>query len=134
MKNSMIQHRVDDLIKYFWKYGYLTISRKFGTYLPEPKMVGDYQVDAIGKQKKKYAIGIILTPEELNDPKIFSKLNFLATRNTKYSNNRVTLFLGIPSDLINKAKLIITELSEEARKNIKLVTITQERFQKFSAG
>ena len=133
MEDSFIQHRVDDLIKYFWKYGYLTISRKYGTYLPEPKRVGDYQVDAIGKQKKKYAIGIILLPDELDDPKIFAKLDFLATRNTKYSNRRVTLFLGVSSNLLNKAKLIISELSEEARKNIKLVGIPDEKFKNYSS-
>ena len=133
MEDSFIQHRVDDLIKYFWKYGYLTISRKYGTYLPEPKRVGDYQVDAIGKQKKKYAIGIILLPDELDDPKIFAKLDFLATRNTKYSNRRVTLFLGVSSNLLNKAKLIISELSEEARKNIKLVGIPNEKFKNYSS-
>ena len=132
MHNTNLQHRVDDLIKYFWKYGYLTISRKYGTYLPEPKQVGNYQIDAIGKQKKKYAIGIILLPDELDNPSIFAKLDFLATRNTKYSNRRVTLFLGIPDNLINKAKLIISELSDEARKNIKLVGIPDDKFKNYS--
>lgn len=123
MKASMKQSKVDDLINHFWKNGYLTLSRKFGKYLPEPSNVGQYEVDAIGKLKKKYVIGVILTEEELNDPKVYSKLEFLATRHTKYSNKRVTLFVGVPKVLFNKVKLCISNLSAIAQKNIKVVPI-----------
>jgi hypothetical protein len=127
MDNLSKQQKVDDLIDHFWKNGFLTLSRRFGTYLPEPKQIGTYQVDAIGKQKKKYAIGIILTEEDLDNPKIFSKLDFLATRNTKYSHKRITLFIGVAKNFINKANLIVSNLSEEAQKNIKLVGISEDR-------
>ena len=126
MKASMRQSTVDELINHFWKNGYLTLSRKFGKYLPEPSNVGKYEVDAIGKLKKKYAIGLILTEEELDDPKVYSKLEFLATRHTKYSNKRVTLFVGVPKPLFNKVKLCISNLSAVAKKNIKVVPIPSE--------
>ena len=55
----------EDLIKniellqdQFWKRGYMTISRRFGTYLPEPAKVGMFNVDIIAKYKDDYAIGI----------------------------------------------------------------------------
>ncbi len=127
MKESIRQRKVDDLVDHFWKNGYLTLSRKFGTYLPDPKNIGKYEVDAIGKLKKKYAIGVILSEEELNDPEIFSKLEYLATRHTKYTHKRVTLFVGVPKLLSNKIKLCISSLSEEAKKNIKIVPINSEK-------
>jgi hypothetical protein len=123
MKASIRQSNVDDLVNHFWKNGYLTLSRKFGTYLPEPANVGEYEVDAIGKLKKKFAIGVILSKEELDDPKVYSKLEFLATRHTKYSNKRVTLFVGVPKDLFNKVKLCVSNLTLDAQKSIKVVAI-----------
>lgn len=43
---------VDLLIEEFWKKGYLTLYRKYGTYLPEPSNIGGFEVDVIAKQKK----------------------------------------------------------------------------------
>ncbi len=126
MKESIRQRKVDDLVNHFWRNGYLTLSRKFGTYLPEPKSVGGYEVDAIGKLKKKYAIGVTLSEEDLDNPKIYSKLEFLATRHTKYSNRKVTLFVGVPKHLFNKVKMCVSNLSETAQKNIKVVAISSE--------
>jgi len=123
MKESIRQRKVDDLVSHFWKNGYLTLSRKFGTYLPNPGNVGKYEVDAIGKLKKKYAIGVTLNEEELNDPKIYTKLEYLATRHTKYSQKKVTLFVGVPKTLFNKVKLCINNLSADAKKNIRVVAI-----------
>ena len=127
MANTRYQARVDDLITHFWKNGYLTVSRKYGKYLPEPKPVGDYEIDAVGKLKKKFAFGIVLTEEELNNPKVYSKLNYLATRQTKYSNKQVTLFVGVPTNLLNKAKLIVSGLDDSIKKNIKLIGINENK-------
>lgn len=121
MVQTSNKDRVDALIDHFWQNGYLTISRKFGTYLPAPNPIGNYEVDAIAKLKKKVVMGITLTEKDLDDPKLPSRLNFLATRHTKYSNRRVTLFVGVPNKLLTKAKEIISTLSEEAQYQIKLV-------------
>ncbi len=126
MKESIRQRKVDDLVDHFWKNGYLTLSRKFGTYLPNPSNVGEYEVDAIAKLKKKYAIGVTLSEEDLNDPKVYSKLEYLATRHTKYSNKRVTLFVGVPKTLFNKVNICMLNLSSEAQKNIKVVAISND--------
>ena len=127
MKRPTHKDRVDALINHFWKKGYLTISRKFGTFLPSPNPIGNYEIDAIAKYKKKVVMGITLTENDLDDPKIFSKLNFLATRHTKYSNRKVTLFIGVPNKYLMKAKMIITNLGEEAQANIKLVGLNNSK-------
>lgn len=114
---------VDALIEHFWQNGYLTLSRKFGTYLPAPKKIGEYDVDAVARYKQKIAIGITLSENELNDPKILSKISFLASKNSAGTNKKVVLFVGVPAESLSKAKIIITGLDEELRKNIKIVPL-----------
>ncbi len=116
---------VDTLVKNFWKHGYLTVKRKFGTYLPEPEKVGDFDVDIIARQKKDYAIGITLIPEDLNSPRLLEKICFLATRHTKFSNRKVQLFLGVPSKHLRKVKLLTENIDDQIRKNIKIVSLTE---------
>jgi len=127
MADTRYQARVDDLITHFWKNGYLTVSRKYGKFLPEPKPIGEYEVDAVGKLKKKFALGIVLTEEELNNPKIYSKLNYLATRQTKFSNKQVTLFVGVPQSMLNKARVVISGLEESVKRNIKLIGVDENK-------
>lgn len=127
MADTRYQARVDDLITHFWKNGYLTVSRKYGKFLPEPKPIGEYEVDAVGKLKKKFALGIVLTEEELNNPKIYSKLNYLATRQTKYSNKQITLFVGVPQNMLNKARVVVSGLEESVKRNIKLIGVDESK-------
>ncbi len=122
---SSKSERVDNLIDHLWKYGYLTLSRKYGRYLPEPKPIGGYDVDAVAKYKKKIAIGLTLSAEELNDPNLVTKLNFLAAQHPKFSRNKVTLFLGVPTDSADKAKIIVSFLDQDLRNRIKIVTINK---------
>ncbi|MGE5681390.1 MAG: hypothetical protein ACM34K_10980 [Bacillota bacterium] len=121
---------VDKLINHFWQNGYLTVSRKFGTYLPAPQPVGSYNVDAVGRYKRKFALGIILNEEELKDSSAVGKLNFLATRQTKFSNTKVTLFIGVEPDNAVKARRLIGSLSQDAKKNIKLVFLAENSITK----
>ncbi len=114
---------VDTIIQSFWKNGYLTLSRKYGTYLPAPPQVGEYEIDAIGKQRNKFALGLVLSNKDLDDQSIYKKIEFLASRQSKFTNKRVTLFIGIPKGSENKAKLIIRNLNLDLQKNIKLVSI-----------
>ncbi|HSP88942.1 MAG TPA: hypothetical protein VLN45_12475 [Ignavibacteriaceae bacterium] len=116
---------IDTLVKNFWKLGYLTVKRKFGTYLPEPGKIGEFDIDVVAKQEKNYAIGITLHSEELNNPKLLEKITFLATRHTKFSNRQVQLFLGIPSKHYKKIKQLVELLDDEVKKNIKLISITE---------
>lgn len=121
------ENKVDSIVQSFWKYGYMTLSRKYGKYLPEPSKIGDYDVDAIGKQKKNYVIGITLTQEDLNNIYIYEKLEFLASRQNRYSKHKVKLFVAVPTNLLNQAKMVVSELKEEVRKNIKLIPINDQK-------
>jgi hypothetical protein len=124
--NENTRKNVDLLIEQFWKRGYLTLSRKYGTYLPEPGKVGAFDVDIIARHKKDIAIGITLSSNDFFDSDLASKLTYLATRHTRFTNRRVKLFIGVPTDFFKKAKAITGELDPGVQSNIKLVQIVDE--------
>jgi hypothetical protein len=119
---------VDLLVEQFWRKGYLTLSRKFGTYLPEPTSVGGFEVDVVARQKNKYAIGLTITDDDLNNPALLSnKIQHLATRHTRNGNFPVVLFIGVKEGNFKEVKLLIDRLDEDIRRNIKLFQITERR-------
>jgi hypothetical protein len=115
------QDRVDSLISHFWKNGYLTVSRKYGQYLPVPKPVGRYEIDALGRFKKVYVMGIALTENEISDPKLKNKLDYLSSRNTKYSNRRIKLYVGVPKNSAQKVYDIVSLLPKDNQESIKII-------------
>ncbi|MBU1095564.1 MAG: hypothetical protein CVV23_06540 [Ignavibacteriae bacterium HGW-Ignavibacteriae-2] len=117
------QDRIDSLISHFWRNGYLTVSRKFGTYLPPPRPIGNYEIDAVGKYKKAYVFGLVLTENDFNNPRIKNKIEYLASQNTKYSNRRVKLYIGVPKPFFENLNNILSELPKENRDNIKIIII-----------
>jgi hypothetical protein len=127
---SLNKKMVDAIIDQFWKLGYLTISRKFGTYLPEPPKVGGFEVDAIARQNNNYAIGLALSEDDFADPKLLQKLTFLASRQTKYTNKKVLLFIGTPQNKLKMAKELIEYLPYEAKTSIKIFPILNSSFNK----
>lgn len=114
---------VDAVIDQFWKLGYLTVSRKYGTYLSEPPKIGEYEIDAIARQNNNYAIGLALSDADFADPKLLQKLTFLASRQTKYTNKKVLLFVGVPQQKIKMAKELVAYIPYEAKQNIKIFPI-----------
>lgn len=120
---------VDLLVEQFWKQGYLTLSRRFGTYLPEPSKVGKFDVDIVARHKKSYAIGITLNDEDFRNPRLIEKLNYLASRHTKFSQKRVLLFVGVPEQRYKTAKDLIDMIEPEAKRNIKLFPIVDRTVQ-----
>lgn len=122
------QQKVDQLIKTFWKNGYLTLSRKYGTYLPEPSPIGNYEVDVVGKKVKKYAIGITLNENDLSDPNLMKKIEFLASRQTRNTNHRVILFIGVEQSLVKQTRDILKLIPEEIRKFIKVVPHSYRKY------
>ena len=125
--NENERKNVDQLVQQFWKRGYFTVSRKFGTYLPEPSKVGNFDVDIIARYKTDYAIGITLAEQDLQKINLSEKLTYLATRHTKYSNKKVKLFVGVPVICFKQAKILIEQLDADVQKNIKLFQIVDER-------
>ncbi len=117
---------IDLLIEHFWKKGYTTVSRKYGTYLSEPSQIGGFDVDVIARYKKNYAIGITLSEQDLYEPKTLKKLIYLATRKTRYTNKNVELFVGISVQYIKNARSMIEILDAEIRKNIILIPIIEK--------
>jgi len=124
-RKDIKRERVDSLIDHLWSRGYLTLSRKYGKYLPTPAPVGNYEIDAVGKYKKKIAVGLILSEEDLNNPNLVNKLTFIAKN--KNLGERVTLFIGVPSNLILKAEMIIATLDDETKDLIKIVSLPETK-------
>ena len=122
------QERIDELIMQLRGEGYLTLSRRFSNYLPEPQPVGDYKIDALGKYKKNYAIGINLTIEDLENPALPEKITFLANRQIKSADNKVQLFVGVPSRYLLKIKNIISMLNPITAKKIRIVPIAESDY------
>lgn len=115
---------VDALIEQFWKRGYMTLSRKYGTYLPEPDKVGIYDVDVIARYNDSFAIGIVLTDEDFFDlKKTQNKIVYLSTRQTKFNGKKVALFVGVSLKNYKTAKSLLETLPNEVRKNIRLIQI-----------
>ena len=117
------REKVDSLIDYFWQHGYLTLSRKFGKYLPAPPLIGKYEIDAVAKYKRKIALGLVVSDEELNDPSFISKLDFIINFNSRFQEKRITLFIGVQYNSLVKASLLISSLGEECQRQIKIVTL-----------
>lgn len=118
---------VDLLIEEFWKKGYLTLFRKFGTYLPEPSNIGGFEVDVIAKQKDNFAIGITLIDQDFKNPSTLkNKLTYLAQRQTRGTNKKVQLFVGVSILNHKYAKSLIDELDPETKRNVKLFQISEK--------
>ncbi|MFO7527150.1 MAG: hypothetical protein R6W68_16980 [Ignavibacteriaceae bacterium] len=117
---------IDLLVEQFWKRGYLTLSRKFGTYLPEPSSIGGFEVDIIARLKNNYAIGITINSEDINNTSLLNRLRYLATRQTRNSNKKVMLFVGVSKSDFSRAKSMLNILEEDIRKNIRLFIIEEK--------
>lgn len=127
--NNAPREEINNLIKHFWQNGYLTVSRRFGTYLPEPERIGNYEIDALGRYDNKYVIGLVVTADDLNNPELPMKLDFLATRNTKYTHKKVMLYVGTEKSNILKLKMVLASLDESIRKNIRIVITDPEPYE-----
>ncbi len=125
MLDLMKRKTIDLLIEQFWKQGYMTVSRRFGTYLPEPSKVGDFVVDIIAKQKKNYAIGITITGDDFKEPGLTEKIIYLATRQTKFTGKSVLLYIGVHSRYYKNAKVLLERIDPQIQKNIRLIQITE---------
>lgn len=124
--NEDPRKNIDLLLEKFWRRGYMTVSRRYGTYLPEPDKVGMFDVDIIARYKDDYAIGITLTQTDFIDNNLISKLKYLATRRTKFTKRKVKLFVGVSNICFKHAKLLLDQLEPEIQKNIKLFQIADK--------
>lgn len=119
---------IDLLVNEFWRLGFFTVSRRLGTYLPEPEDVGKFKVDVIGRQKEKYAIGINLNKEDIFNPNLIEKVNYLASRKTRSSDKPIMLLIGVPDIYFKRVKELLLNVEERVRRNIKLTRIVEQDF------
>jgi len=124
--NNSERKSIDLLVSEFWRLGFFTLSRRLGTYLPEPENIGRFKVDVIGRQKEKYAIGITLSKEEIFSSDLIEKVNYLASRKTRSSEKPIMLLIGVPDIYFKQVKEILLNVDEKFRKNIKLTRIVEE--------
>ncbi len=124
--NTMKRKNIDYLIEQFWKNGYLTVSRKFGTYLPEPEKIGGFEVDIIARQGKDYALGITISEDDFKDPELLDRITHLATRRTKFTQKKVVLYVGVPEAHLLLAKGLIYSLPNEIKSNIMLFSLIEQ--------
>lgn len=113
----------DLLIEHFWRRGYLTLSRRFGTYLPEPERIHGIDVDVVARMKDNYAIGLTVTQDEMQDEKLLEKIQILASRHTRSGNKKVNLFIGVVKDHYKTLKALVESLEDEVKKNVKIFPI-----------
>jgi uncharacterized protein YnzC (UPF0291/DUF896 family) len=134
MKQEMIMNiserkAIDILVSEFWRLGFFTVSRRFGTYLPEPENIGRFKVDAIGRLKEKYAIGITLYKEDIFSSDLIEKINYLASRKTKFSDKPIMLLIGVPDVYFKQVKELLSNVDDKFRKSIKLIKIIDEKIE-----
>lgn len=119
---------IDLLVNEFWRLGFFTISRRLGTYLPEPEDVGKFKVDVIGRQKEKYAIGIYLSKEDIFNSGLIEKINYLASRKTRSSDKPIMLLIGVTDIYFKQVKELLLNVDETFKRNIKLTRIVEQDF------
>ena len=120
------RRNIDLLVNRFWKHGFFTVYRKYGTYLPEPTKVGKFDIDVVARLKNKYAIGITINKNDLINNNLQEKILFLATRHTRKTGEPVQLFVGVPTLFYKQVKVVFNTLPAEVQKNIKLIQIPME--------
>ncbi|MCW8804677.1 MAG: hypothetical protein OQK57_09780 [Ignavibacteriaceae bacterium] len=119
---------IDLLVNEFWRLGFFTVSRRLGTYLPEPEDIGKFKVDVIGRQKDKYAIGINLNKEDIFNSDLIEKINYLASRKTRSSEKPIMLLIGVPDIYFKQVKELLLNVDETVKRNIKLTRIVEQDF------
>ena len=119
---------IDLLVNEFWRLGFFTVSRRLGTYLPEPEDIGQFKVDVIGRQKDKYAIGINLNKEDIFNSDLIEKINYLASRKTSSSKKPIMLLIGVPDIYFKQVKELLLNVDETVKRNIKLTRIVEQDF------
>ena len=124
--NITEKRSVDLLVSEFWRLGFFTLSRRLGIFLPEPENIGKFSVDVIGRQKEKYALGITLTNEDIFNPNLIEKINYLASRKTKSSDRSIVLIIGVPDLYLKQVREILRSVDNKLKKNIKLTRILEE--------
>lgn len=112
--------RIDELVWYLMTKGFSITQRKFGKYLSEPPQVAGYEVDLVAKRSREYALGVIVTNDEVFSEAFLRKVETLSSRKTKYTGRTVPLYLSIPAERLNELRRVLLRIPEENRRNVRL--------------
>ena len=123
---------VDLLVSEFRKRGFTIQSRKYGKYLPEPPVIGDYKIDVLAKREKDFAIGIAISEFEVNDSVILNKLSYLASRVTRSTKRNVQLLIGAPPNCYRRIKELLDSVSLLSKEHVSLHLLTDADADLFS--
>ncbi|HRI45971.1 MAG TPA: hypothetical protein PK559_02600 [Ignavibacteriaceae bacterium] len=126
MKSLKKQRAIDLLINHFWQNGYITVKRRFGTYLSEPPKIGDYEIDVLAKQRKNFAIGITILSEDVKNPGLLNKIAFLAARESRFTKKRIPLFVGVSLDHVSLIKGLVNSLDDSLKTMIKIIPLFEQ--------
>lgn len=126
MQNIKRQRAIDLLINHFWQNGFITVKRKYGTYLSEPPRIGDYEVDVLAKQKKNYAIGITIIGDEIKDSGLLNRIAYLAARESRFTKKRIPLFIGVSIENLSLLKDLVNSLHEAVKSTIKIFPLFEQ--------
>lgn len=126
MKSLKKQRAIDLLINHFWQNGYITVKRRFGTYLSEPPKIGDYEIDVLAKQRKNFAIGITILSEDVKNLGLLNKIAFLAARESRFTKKRIPLFVGVSLEHVSLIKGLVNSLDDSLKTMIKIIPLFEQ--------
>ncbi|KAB2909412.1 MAG: hypothetical protein LC102_02345 [Ignavibacteriales bacterium] len=107
--------------------GYSTIGRRYGTYLPNPPDIGEFEIDILAKRKMDFAIGIAIDDLSGVDIEfIKKKIRFLAGRKSTYSGNPVRLYIAVTRRNYFLLKHIIDGDLQDLSTEVELVLFDSE--------
>ena len=110
---------IDLLVTQFWADGYKIIHRKFGNYLTDPPLVGNYTIDILARKGNKFAIGLILQENDLRSSDLARMLAFLGSRKSKFANSDALLYIGVEPHLYVKLAAVMHKMDADMTKNIR---------------
>lgn len=114
---------VDALVEHFWYNGYICLSRKYGTYLPAPRPVDRFEVDAVGKYKQKTVLGIVQMEEKPDIEAIKTKVLHILH---KYAQMQVTFYIGASPQSYTPIFTFVNALDKDIRKRIKVFILNEK--------
>ncbi|MCK6604068.1 MAG: hypothetical protein HUU43_07810 [Ignavibacteriaceae bacterium] len=126
MLRSNPKNEVDTLVLSFWDKGYSTLNRKYGNYLSDPPRIGSYDIEVLARTGEGYAIGIILSEEELVNGPDISKIRFLASRTSRKNGSPVKLFIGVPEDKVQQVRRILKLNLPGLMQNIFIIRLDEQ--------
>ncbi|MCE1187708.1 MAG: hypothetical protein LWX56_01095 [Ignavibacteria bacterium] len=115
---------VDMLIHKIRLEGYQILNRRFGKYLPDPQPIGNYTFDILAKRNGVFVLGLCLDAVDFTQNDLAAKIEYLATRTSRYSNLPVVLFIGIDQSLYVRLAHILQQLPSDVRQHIRSHPLT----------